>query len=209
VNRIEELEKEGRLLPIVEEFYSIQGEGAHTGKAAYFLRIGGCDVCCNWCDVKESWNAKQHPLLDVDDIILRIFANPSKSVIITGGEPLKYNLDYLCGKLKDNDIQTYLETSGSAKLSGVWDWICLSPKKELPPLKSIYSRADELKVVIENIEDIKWAEYNAQFVNKECLLYLQPEWLVRDAINEELINFVLENPKWMISVQTHKYLKIP
>jgi len=199
----------GLALPLMEEFYSIQGEGFHTGKPAYFCRIGGCDVGCKWCDVKESWNAGKWPLTPTDNIIRNILANPSKSVVITGGEPLQYNLDYLCEKLKKEKISLFLETSGSYPLSGDWDWICLSPKKQQPPLKNILLKADELKVIVEDESDLEWAEEYASKVRPDCRLYLQPEWSKKNKIIPLLISYVLQHPEWSISLQTHKYLGIP
>ena len=201
--------QEGRLLPVMEEFYSIQGEGYNTGKAAYFLRIGGCDVGCCWCDVKESWNADMHPLTAVDHIIKKILDCPAKAVVVTGGEPLNYNLDYLCSCLKQNDITTYLETSGSQKLSGMWDWICLSPKKNDPPLPLIYTKANELKVIIYDVSDFDWAEKNAALIGENTILLLQPEWSTRNKMLPLIVDYILKKPKWSISLQSHKYMNIP
>ncbi|MCD4665544.1 MAG: 7-carboxy-7-deazaguanine synthase QueE [Bacteroidales bacterium] len=201
--------KNGLSLPLMEDFYTLQGEGYHTGKPAYFTRIGGCDVGCSWCDVKESWNASLWPLTRTDDIIKRIEACPAKSVVVTGGEPLMYNLDYFCKELKKRDFKTFLETSGSHPLSGEWDWICLSPKKYRPPLIDIYIKADELKVIIQSIDNFDWAEKNAEKVNKGCKLFLQPEWSKVDTIMADLVEYVKKNPKWRISLQSHKYMRIP
>lgn len=203
-----QLLKEGKLLPVMEEFYSLQGEGFHTGKPAYFLRIGGCDVCCHFCDVKESWNAKTHPATNTDEVIKRILSNPSKAVVITGGEPLQYNLDYLCENLKLNDVQVFLETSGSEKFSGIWNWVCISPKHNAPPLEENYVFANELKVIIEEEADFEWAEWNASKVNKNCLLLMQPEWSLRDSITPKIVDYLLKNPKWNLSLQSHKYIHI-
>lgn len=199
----------GIVLPVMEEFYSIQGEGYHTGKAAYFVRIGGCDVGCSWCDVKESWNADDYPPIKVDEIIGRIKKIQIKSVLITGGEPLAFNLDYLCKMLKMENFTLFLETSGSEKLSGEWDWVCVSPKKQQPPLKEILDKANELKIIIHDLDDMEWAERNAEMVNNNCLLYLQPEWSKRKENTPAIVDYVLRNPKWQISIQTHKYLRIP
>jgi 7-carboxy-7-deazaguanine synthase len=199
----------GLALPLMEDFYTLQGEGFHTGKPAYFLRIGGCDVGCSWCDVKESWNASLWPLTQTDEILRRAMDCPAKSVVITGGEPLMYNLDYLCSELKRKGFQTYLETSGSHPLSGVWDWICLSPKKFSPPLPEIYTKADEYKVIIQSEGDLDWAEKNTRRLKEECMLFLQPEWSVRNIIMELVIEYVKVNPKWRISLQSHKYMGIP
>ncbi len=196
-------------LPIVEEFYSLQGEGVQTGKAAYFLRIGGCNVGCHFCDVKESWDGTKHQVTLLDDIVERISTNPSKAVVVTGGEPLLYNLDLFCEKLKANNVATYLETSGSEKLSGSWDWICVSPKRNHPPMLEVLEQADELKVVICEPEDLLWAEENALKVPKKCRLLLQPEWSVMDEVCEKVVNYILENPKWRMSLQSHKFINIP
>ncbi len=193
----------------MEDFYSIQGEGFHTGKAAYFIRIGGCDVGCSWCDIKESWNADLFPPSDVYKIVQRVIASKVRSVVVTGGEPLAYNLDHLCGQLKKEKVKLFLETSGSEPLSGDWDWICLSPKKNNPPRQDIYKRADELKVIIKDIEDFSWAEKNAEKLRDDCLLYLQPEWSKRSEVTPFLVEYILKNPQWQISIQTHKYLRIP
>jgi organic radical activating enzyme len=199
----------GKKLPVMEEFYSIQGEGYNMGKASYFLRIGGCDVGCSWCDSKESWNADLFPPVEVDPIIKRISETPAKTVVITGGEPTNYPLGYLTHKLKENRITTMLETSGVNKLSGKWDWICLSPKQFQPPLSCFFKNADELKVIIQKPADLKWAERNAEKVSSKCLLFLQPEWSVSDKIMETITDYVMQNPKWRVSLQAHKYMKIP
>jgi organic radical activating enzyme len=204
-----DLLQNGRFLPIMEEFYSLQGEGYNTGKPAYFIRIGGCDVGCRWCDVKESWNRDLHPAKNVDDVVENATQQPAKAVVITGGEPLLYNLDYLCTKLKDNNISTYLETSGSAELSGKWDWICLSPKKNAPPIAKILDNANELKMIICSPDDFLWAEENSELVNKDCLLYLQPEWSTSKVMIQKIVDYILINPKWRISLQAHKYMRIP
>ena len=162
----------GEMLPVMEEFYTIQGEGFNTGKAAYFIRIGGCDVGCHWCDVKESWDANIHPLTKSEKILENILSYNAKSVVITGGEPLIYNLDYLTALLKKNNIETFIETSGAYKLSGNWDWICLSPKKTMTPLEEVYKKANELKIIVYNQNDFKWAEEQAQKVNKDGYLFL-------------------------------------
>ena len=201
--------KEGKLLPLMEEFYTIQGEGFNTGKAAYFIRIGGCDVGCHWCDVKESWDANVHPLTPVEKIIENVLAWKASSVVVTGGEPLIYNLDELTHQLKEKNIETFIETSGAYTLSGNWDWICLSPKKTMAPLKEIYAKAHELKVIVFNKHDFKWAEEQAALAGKDCYLYLQPEWSKHSQLLPEIIDYVKENPKWMISLQTHKYMNIP
>ena len=196
-------------LPVMEEFYSLQGEGVHTGNPAYFLRIGGCETGCHFCDVKESWNADKHKLTPVDEIIQRILKNPAKAVVITGGEPMLYDLDYLCKILKNNNIKLFLETSGSEPISGEWDWICVSPKRNHPTQQSVLLQASELKVVICNESDFAWAEENAKLVNTICPLLLQPEWSNREIMLPKIIDYILKNPKWGISLQSHKYLNIP
>lgn len=203
-----ELLKKGEMLPLMEEFYTIQGEGFHTGKAAYFIRIGGCDVGCHWCDVKESWNAKLHPPTSADSIV----ANAKKyanTVVITGGEPLMWELDYITNALQNNNIKTHIETSGAYKLSGTWDWICLSPKKTKLPLAEIYLKCNELKVIVFNKNDFKFAEEQAAKVGANCELFLQPEWSNREKMIPLIVDYVMKNPKWKVSLQTHKYLNIP
>jgi 7-carboxy-7-deazaguanine synthase len=203
-----ELLAKGEMLPLMEEFYTIQGEGFHTGKAAYFIRIGGCDVGCHWCDVKESWNAKLHPPTSADNIVANVikYAN---TVVITGGEPLMWELDYITNALQANNIKTHIETSGAYKLSGTWDWICLSPKKTKLPLAEIYSNCHELKVIVFNKNDFKFAEEQAAKVGESCELFLQPEWSNREKMMPLIVDYVMKNPKWKVSLQTHKYLNIP
>lgn len=200
---------EGRLLPLMEEFYTIQGEGYNTGEAAWFIRVGGCDVGCRWCDVKESWNPDLHPLTETRRIVENASSQPSKAVVVTGGEPLMYNMDFLCSELKKHGIRTYLETSGAYRLSGQWDWICLSPKKNMAPVGDITDRANELKVIIFNDSDIAWAEKFAEKVHNECRLYLQPEWSRAKYMTPVIIEYVKKNPKWKISLQSHKFMHIP
>lgn len=200
---------DGSMLPLMEEFYTIQGEGYHTGKAAYFIRLGGCDVGCHWCDVKESWDADLHPLTSADTIINNAQKHPAKTVVITGGEPLIYNLDYLTSGLHKAGIKTFIETSGAYPLSGHWDWICLSPKKFKAPQISVLKAAGELKVIVFNKSDFKWAEEHALHVSADCKLYLQPEWSKSAEMTPLIIEYVKENPKWEISLQTHKFLNIP
>jgi len=198
----------GEMLPLMEEFYTIQGEGYHTGKAAYFIRIGGCDVGCHWCDVKESWNANLHPPTNTDTIVenAKKYAN---TVVVTGGEPLMWSLDYITEKLQSHNLKTHIETSGAYPLSGKWNWICLSPKKTKLPLDQIYNEANELKVIISNNHDFKFAEEQAAKVTNNCELYLQPEWSKREKMTPLIVEFVMKNPHWKISLQTHKYLNIP
>lgn len=204
-----ELLEKGTALPLMEDFYTIQGEGFHTGKPAYFARIGGCDVGCSWCDVKESWNADLWPLTPTDEIVSRISACQCRSVVITGGEPLMYNMDYLCLKLKEKGFRIFLETSGSHALTGNWDWICLSPKKFSPPLEEIYNKADEYKVIIQSAGDFDWAEKNIHRLREDCLLYLQPEWSKAESMMEPIVEYVKAHPRWNISLQSHKYMRIP
>jgi len=200
---------DGTMLPLMEDFYTIQGEGYHTGKAAYFIRLGGCDVGCHWCDVKESWDAELHPLTSAETIVENAKQHPSKTVVITGGEPLIYNLDHLTHRLKEEGIQTFIETSGAYPLSGEWDWICLSPKKFKGPRQDVLDAAGELKVIVFNKSDFKWAEEHAKRVGANCRLYLQPEWSKAEEITPLIIAYVKNNPHWNISLQTHKYLNIP
>jgi organic radical activating enzyme len=200
---------DGMKLPVVEEFFSLQGEGYHVGKAAYFIRLGGCDISCNWCDSRHSCEHHNHPFIDVSDIVKKATAFDTDSVVVTGGEPLKWNLDYLCSELKKNDKKTYLETSGAYEMSGVWDWICLSPKKNMPPVNSAYELADELKVIIQDSSDFEWAEKNRQLVNSGCMLFLQPEWSKVKIIIPEIVEYVKCNPVWRVSLQAHKYMRIP
>jgi organic radical activating enzyme len=199
----------GKLLPLVEEFYTLQGEGYHTGRAAYFIRIGGCDVGCSWCDAKLTWNAKNFPPVKVDEIVERAAAQPAKAVVVTGGEPSLYPLDYLCNKLKEQKIETFIETSGAYPLTGQWDWICLSPKPQQPPVNGIHMKADELKVIISKPEDIAWAEGNAKKVKSTCKLYLQPEWSVYQDVIPFIVDYAKRFPKWQVSLQAHKYMRIP
>jgi len=197
------------MLPVMEEFYSLQGEGYNTGQAAYFIRIGGCDVGCHWCDVKESWNAKLHPLKDINAVIERAAGFPGKAVVLTGGEPGMYQLDKLCAGLQEKGISIFLETSGAYPLSGTFDWICLSPKKKTPPQDSVYTKADELKVIISEESDFAWAEEQEKRVRPECIMYLQPEWSKSKEMMPRIVDYILENPQWQISLQSHKYMHIP
>ncbi len=199
----------GKILPLVEEFYTLQGEGFQTGRAAYFIRIGGCDVGCAWCDSRLSWNPEVFPPVNVDEIVERAASFPAKAVVVTGGEPSLYPLDYLCSTLKAKGIQTFIETSGAYPLSGQWDWICLSPKRQQPPVDSIHMKADELKVIITSPEDLVWAEENAKLVKSSCMLFLQPEWSVYEKIVTIIVEYIMQNPKWRISLQAHKFMHIP
>jgi organic radical activating enzyme len=201
--------EDGSLLPLMEEFYTIQGEGFHSGKAAYFIRLGGCDVGCHWCDVKESWNAELHPLTSVETIVANASKYPAKTVVVTGGEHLLYNLDLLTSRLKEEGIKTFIETSGAYPLSGDWDWICLSPKKFKGPMPQIAPLAGELKVIVFNKSDFDWAEEHASLVSDQCKLYLQPEWSKAEQMMPIIIEFVKNHPRWEVSLQTHKFMNIP
>lgn len=196
-------------LPIVEEFYTLQGEGFWSGHAAYFIRIAGCDVGCPWCDTKVSWNTSSHKLKTVDEIVKNATSFPAAFAVITGGEPLMHNLDLLCNKLKDAGVRTALETSGAYPVSGMWDWICLSPKTFKAPLPEIFEIANELKIVISEKSDLEWAIENSKKVNPNCILYLQPEWNVFRTILPSLVDFVKENPRFRVSLQSHKFMRIP
>lgn len=198
----------GEMLPLMEAFYTIQGEGFHKGTAAYFVRIGGCDVGCHWCDVKESWNAKLHPPTKTNEIVLEALKH-SNTVVVTGGEPLTWDMNPLTTGLKEKGALVHIETSGAYPLTGTWDWICLSPKKIKKPLEPIYKEANELKVIVYNKHDLEFAEQQAAKVSDSCILYLQPEWSKRDAVMPMLVDYVMANPKWKVSLQTHKYLNIP
>ncbi len=196
-------------LPLVEGFFSVQGEGYNTGKAAYFVRLGGCDVGCSWCDSRFSWDQDLYPLVNTDLIISNVLHSGTDSVVVTGGEPLKWNLDYLCSGLKQNKISTFIETSGAYPISGEWDWICLSPKKNMPPSGDICLKANELKVIIETENDFEWAEKYRGMVNEKCHLFLQPEWRRFEIIIPEIVGYIKKNPCWRISLQVHKYMHIP
>jgi organic radical activating enzyme len=201
--------EQGLELPLMEEFYTIQGEGFHSGKPAYFIRVGGCDVGCHWCDVKESWDASLHPLSATDKIVENAKQFPSKAVVVTGGEPSMYNMNYLTEQFKKIGIQTFIETSGAYLLTGIWDWVCLSPKKTSPPLQENFAKANELKIIIHNKTDFVWAEKNAIHVTTNCKLFLQPEWSKSKEMMPFIVDYVMANPKWNVSLQTHKYMNIP
>jgi organic radical activating enzyme len=196
-------------LPVMEQFYTIQGEGYYQGHAAYFIRLGGCDVGCVWCDVKESWEPSAHPMWEVDDLVAEASKHPGRLVVVTGGEPLMYDLTHLTAQLKQAGFQTNIETSGAYPLSGVWDWICLSPKKFKKPLADVTPFANELKVIVYNQSDLKWGEEYAAQVNSACKLYLQPEWSVSQKTTPLIIDYVKAHPKWEISLQIHKFLDVP
>lgn len=207
-NETTALVEKGEMLPLMEEFYTIQGEGFHKGTAAYFVRIGGCDVGCHWCDVKESWNADLHPPTFIDSIVKNAVKH-SKTIIITGGEPLTWDMQPLTSKLKEKGVQIHIETSGAYEFTGIWDWVCLSPKKIKLPTPQAYTKADELKMIIFNKNDFLFAEEQAKKVKKSCILYLQPEWSRREKMMPLIVDYVMKNPQWKVSLQTHKYLNIP
>lgn len=196
-------------LPLVENFYTIQGEGFNAGKPAWFIRLGGCDVRCSLCDSKNTWDASQFPCVTIDEIIRPIRETSVRNVVITGGEPLMYSLDSLCIALKKEDYEISLETSGTHPLSGTFDWICLSPKKHCPPSKCFFEKASEIKIVISTEDDLKWAEENRKKVSKKCIAFLQPDWNRRDSATKLIVDYVKENPEWRISLQTHKFMNIP
>ena len=193
----------------MEMFYSLQGEGYHQGKAAYFIRLAGCDVGCVWCDVKESWDASKHPVLTIEEIVNSALAHPARLAIVTGGEPLLYNLEALTNALKNAGFEVNIETSGSSPMSGKWDWVCLSPKKFKAPLTESIQAASELKVVIFNTHDFEWAETYAKQVAPSCKLYLQPEWDKANQITPLVIDYIKAHPKWELSAQLHKYIQVP
>jgi 7-carboxy-7-deazaguanine synthase len=198
----------GEMLPLMEEFYTIQGEGFHTGTAAYFIRIGGCDVGCHWCDVKESWNAELHPPTKIDLIV----SNAKKyadTVVITGGEPLTWDMSLLTRRLNEQNLKVHIETSGCYPVTGIWDWFCLSPKKNKLPVDSAYQIANELKVIIYNKHDFIFAEEQAEKMNPNAILFLQPEWSKKEEMTPLIVDYVMNHPKWRVSLQTHKYLNIP
>lgn len=196
-------------LPLMEAFYTIQGEGAHQGKAAYFIRLGGCDVGCVWCDVKESWDVNKHPLASIDQIVEEASSYPARLAVITGGEPLMHDLEPLCDALHQKGFIINIETSGAHPLSGQLDWVCLSPKKFKAPLTEFYPQADELKIIIYNKSDFRWAEEHAARVRPDCQLLLQPEWSKSGQMMPQIVDYVKTHPQWKISLQTHKFMQIP
>jgi organic radical activating enzyme len=198
----------GEMLPLMEEFYTIQGEGFHTGTAAYFIRIGGCDVGCHWCDVKESWNAELHPPTKID-LIVSNAKKYAETVVITGGEPLTWDMSLLTRRLNEQNLKVHIETSGCYPVTGIWDWFCLSPKKNKLPVDSAYQIANELKVIIYNKHDFIFAEEQAEKMNPNAILFLQPEWSKKEEMTPLIVNYVMNHPKWRVSLQTHKYLNIP
>lgn len=197
------------VLPVMEDFYTIQGEGSYQGQAAYFVRLGGCDVGCVWCDVKESWNADAHPVVSISEITDRVKASGTPVAVVTGGEPLMYDMTQLTASLQSAGIRTHLETSGVYEVTGSWDWICFSPKKFKAPHPSIFNKADELKVIVYNQSDFEWAEKHAELVNEKCELFLQPEWSREKEMLPLMIDYVKNHPRWKISLQIHKYMDIP
>jgi 7-carboxy-7-deazaguanine synthase len=201
--------QESKQLPVMEDFYTIQGEGANAGKPAYFIRLAGCDVGCHWCDVKESWNAGAHALYSIEELVRKVKEFPCTNVVITGGEPCMYDLTDLCNLLKESGFNIWLETSGAYPIIGNFDWICVSPKKFKAPLPESLKAAHELKVVVFNPSDFSWAEKNAKDVAKDCQLFLQPEWEKESKMLPWLIQYVKDHPDWRLSLQTHKYMKIP
>jgi 7-carboxy-7-deazaguanine synthase len=196
-------------LPVMEAFYTLQGEGFHQGRAAYFIRLGGCDVGCVWCDVKDSWDADKHPKQTVASIVAGALLYPGRLAVVTGGEPLLHQLDELTSALKNAGFETNIETSGSSPLSGSWDWLCLSPKKFKAPLSDSIAAADELKVVIFNKTDFDWAVSYAALVKPSCKLYLQPEWDKKDQMLPQIIQYIKDHPQWELSIQSHKYIDVP
>jgi len=196
-------------LPVMEDFYTLQGEGFHQGKAAYFIRLGGCDVGCVWCDVKDSWDAEKHPKFKVESLKLKIKETPAEIVVITGGEPLMHDLTELTKDLQAAGLRTHIETSGAHPLSGSWDWVCLSPKKFKAPLPGIVPLANELKIIVFNKSDFDWAEKYAAFVSPSCKLFLQPEWDKAAEITPLIIEYIKANPQWELSLQIHKYINVP
>lgn len=193
----------------MEDFYTIQGEGFFQGSAAYFIRLGGCDVGCVWCDVKESWDALAHPLVDVEDIVLKAKVSGSRIAVVTGGEPVMYDLSELTKSLHKAGLRTHIETSGAYPLTGTWEWVCFSPKKFKAPHESIFVKANELKVIVYNKSDFDWAEEFATKVSNNCKLYLQPEWSREKEMLPQVIEYVKTNPEWEVSLQIHKYMNIP
>ncbi|MGN6508287.1 MAG: 7-carboxy-7-deazaguanine synthase QueE [Chitinophaga sp.] len=197
------------VLPVMESFYTLQGEGFHQGKAAYFIRLGGCDVGCVWCDVKESWDADKHPQVSIADLVREASAHPGRIAVITGGEPLMHDLQGLTKALHKAGFRNHIETSGSSPLSGSWDWITLSPKKFKAPLPEVCAQAHELKIIIYNKSDFAWAEKYAAMAGKQCKLYLQPEWSRAAEMTPLIVDYIKENPQWQISLQVHKYINVP
>ena len=195
--------------PVMEMFHTIQGEGFHSGKSAFFIRLGGCDVGCHWCDVKESWSVDKHPTISIEKIIEEATKSKASIVVVTGGEPTMHNLEMLCKALQNEGLQTHIETAGTNAITGKWDWVTFSPKKFKEPVTTFGKLASELKVVVFNQSDLKFAQQHANTVNENCLLYLQPEWDKKDKMMPLIVDFIKKNPQWRVSLQTHKYLQIP
>ena len=206
---LEILENRSLQLPVMESFYTIQGEGFYQGRAAYFIRLGGCDVGCVWCDVKDSWDANKHPLVLIDTLVKEVKNSLAQMVVITGGEPLMHDLTLLTKALQRAGLETNIETSGSSPLSGSWNWICLSPKKFKAPLPEVIPFANELKIIIFNKTDFKWGEEFAAQVSPNCKLYLQPEWSKSQEVTPIIVDYIKDNPKWELSLQLHKYINVP
>jgi organic radical activating enzyme len=209
MNTLENIPTKTIALPLMEAFYTIQGEGVWQGHAAYFIRLGGCDVGCVWCDVKESWDATAHPTVSVQDIVNEASKYPARIAVITGGEPLMYNLDFLTESLQEAGFRTHIETSGAYPLSGKWNWVCFSPKKFKKPHESIYYQADELKVIVFNSSDFAFATSFVSLMKADCKLLLQPEWSKQNKMMPLIVDYVKANPQWQASLQTHKYMNIP
>jgi organic radical activating enzyme len=193
----------------MEDFYTIQGEGFYQGHAAYFIRLGGCDVGCVWCDVKESWDVNAHPQVEITEIVSKAKSSGSEIVVVTGGEPAMHHLALLTEELQKAGLRTNIETSGAYPLTGNWDWVCLSPKKFKTPNSSVFEKADELKIIVYNKSDFDWAEEHATKVAESCELFLQPEWSKEKEMVPLIIEYVKANPKWKVSLQIHKYMNIP
>ncbi len=201
--------KEGQKLPLMETFYTLQGEGFYQGSPAYFIRLGGCDVGCHWCDVKESWNAADHAEVDISEIVKKAGEYPSRIAVITGGEPTMYSLGPLTRELHKKGFRTHIETSGVYPLTGEWDWVCFSPKKFKAPVQEIFPVADELKIIIYHSSDLNWAVQHVNKLNSGCKLYLQPEWSRMNSMMPAIVDFVKQNPEWKVSLQVHKFMNIP
>lgn len=195
-------------LPVMERFYTVQGEGHFAGSPAFFIRLAGCDVGCVWCDVKESWDAEVHPLLSIEAMVEEVKVSGAPMVVVTGGEPTLYDLTALTNALKEIGVRTHIETSGTNELTGVWDWVTFSPKKFRAPVSSIYAQANELKVIVYHPSDLSWAEDHAKKIQSDCIMFLQAEWDKRDTMYPLIMGRLREEPKWRISVQTHKYLGV-
>lgn len=196
-------------LPVMERFYTLQGEGRYAGQAAYFIRLSGCDVGCHWCDVKESWDISEDQYVETDDLVTEVRDAQAKIVVITGGEPFTHDLSVLTFKLQCLGIKTHVETAGVFPITGKWNWICLSPKKFKPALPQYFALADELKVIVYNHSDLEWAEQQRSKLNSTALTYLQAEWSKAPELSPVLVNYIKNNPEWILSIQTHKYLAIP